>query len=112
MSTKKPNPLRKGKTAAPTKLSRRGVDDRTSADSIDRGTTAADDRSAGDAALAPDDRVVTSNLTMHQLFEQQTARMLERADLTEEQKQSLLIGMSCPCCGAGGFSFTAKLRRG
>ncbi len=122
MSTKKPNPLRKVKTGAPSaKLSRRSVDDRTSADAIDRGptaadggTTAGDDRStrAGDASLAPDDRVVTSNLTMHQLFEQQTARMLERADLTEEQKQSLLIGMSCPCCGAGSFSFTAKLRRG
>jgi hypothetical protein len=115
MSTKKPNPPRKAKTAAPAaKPSRGGVDDRTSAGSIDRGRTVADDRStrAGDGSLVPDDRVVTSNLTMHQLFEQQTARMLERADLTEEQKQSLLIGMSCPCCGAGGFSFTAKLRRG
>jgi hypothetical protein len=115
MSTKKPNSRRKAKTVRPAaKPSRRGVADTTSAGSIDRGTTAADDRStrAGDASLAPDDRVVTSNLTMHQLFEQQTARMLERADLTEEQKQSLLIGMSCPCCGAGGFSFTAKLRRG
>jgi len=61
--------------------------------------------------LAPDDRVLASNLNLHQLFQQQTARMLERADLSEEQKQSILIGMSCPCCGAGGFSFTAKLRR-
>jgi hypothetical protein len=61
--------------------------------------------------LAPDDRVVTTNLSLHQLFEQQTARMLDRADLSEEQKQSILIGLSCPCCGAGGFSFTAKLRR-
>jgi hypothetical protein len=62
--------------------------------------------------LAPDEAIVTSStLTLHQLFEQQTARMLDRADLSEEQKQSLLIGMSCPCCGAGGFSFTAKLRR-
>ena len=61
--------------------------------------------------LAPDDRVLASNLTLHQLFQQQTARMMERADLSEEQKQSILIGMSCPCCGAGGFSFTAKLRR-
>jgi hypothetical protein len=61
--------------------------------------------------LAPDDRIVTTNLSLHQLFEQQTARMLERADLSEEQKQSILIGLSCPCCGAGGFSFTAKLRR-
>jgi hypothetical protein len=115
MSTKKPNPLRKAKTAAPAaKLSRRGVDDCTPAGSIDRRRPAADDGSTrvGDTSLAPDDRVVTSNLTMHQLFEQQTARMLERADLTEEQKQSLLIGMSCPCCGAGSFSFTAKLRRG
>ncbi len=60
---------------------------------------------------APDDRVAASNQTLHDLFAQQTARMLERADLTEEQKQSILIGMSCPCCGAGGFSFTAKLRR-
>lgn len=61
--------------------------------------------------LAPDDRIVTTNLSLHQLFEQQTARMLDRADLSEEQKQSILIGLSCPCCGAGGFSFTAKLRR-
>jgi hypothetical protein len=62
--------------------------------------------------LAPDDRVLSSNLTLHELFQQQTARMLDRADLSEEQKQSILIGMSCPCCGAGGFSFTAKLKSG
>ena len=62
-------------------------------------------------ALAPDDRIVSSNLTLHQLFQQQTTAMLDRADLSEEQKQSILIGMSCPCCGAGGFSFTAKLKR-
>ncbi len=62
--------------------------------------------------LAPDDRIVTTNLSLHQLFEQQASRMLDRADLSEEQKQSILIGMTCPCCGAGGFSFTAKLRRG
>ena len=86
---------------------RRGIEERSAAGPIDADTTAMDDP----GALAPDDRVVTSNLTLHQLFEQQTARMLERADLNEEQQQSLLIGMSCPCCGAGGFSFTAKLRR-
>jgi hypothetical protein len=64
------------------------------------------------SALAPDDRVLSSNLTLHELFQQQSARMLERADLSEEQKQAILIGMSCPCCGAGGFSFTAKLKTG
>lgn len=53
---------------------------------------------------------MASDLTLHQLFAQQTSAMLERADLSEEQKQSILIGMSCPCCGAGGFSFTAKLK--
>jgi hypothetical protein len=61
--------------------------------------------------LAPDARIMSSNLTLHQLFSQQTSAMLARADLSEEQKQSLLIGMSCPCCAAGGFSFTAKLTR-
>jgi hypothetical protein len=63
------------------------------------------------AALAPDDRIISSNQTLHDLFQQQAATMLERADLSDEQKQSILIAMSCPCCGAGGMSFTAKLKR-
>jgi hypothetical protein len=62
-------------------------------------------------AATTDDQIMTSNLTLHDLFQQQTAVMLDRADLDDEQKQSILIGMSCPCCGAGGFSFTAKLKR-
>lgn len=66
--------------------------------------------SAESANLAPDQRILASDLTLHQLFQQQTSAMLDRADLSEEQKQSILIGMSCPCCGAGGFSFTAKLK--
>jgi len=60
---------------------------------------------------ADDERILVSDLTLHDLFAQQTSAMLDRADLSDEQKQSLLIGMSCPCCGAGGFSFTAKLKR-
>jgi hypothetical protein len=64
------------------------------------------------SALAPDDRVIASNLTLHELFQRQTGAMLERADLDDEQKQSILIALSCPCCGAGGMSFTAKLKRG
>ena len=67
---------------------------------------------AEDVALAPDDRVIASNLTLHELFQRQTGAMLDRADLDDEQKQSILIAMSCPCCGAGGMSFTAKLKRG
>ena len=58
-----------------------------------------------------EDQIFASNLTLHELFQRQTAAMLERADLSDEQKQTILIGMSCPCCGAGGFSFTAKMKR-
>ena len=58
-----------------------------------------------------EEEVYASNLTLHELFQQQTTKMLDRADLSEEQKQSILIAMSCPCCGAGGLSFTMKLRR-
>lgn len=70
-------------------------------------------KTAPDAAAAPasEEQVYASNLTLHDLFQQQTAKMLDRADLSDEQKQSILIAMSCPCCGAGGMSFTAKLRR-
>lgn len=64
------------------------------------------------SAPAADDQIMASNLTLHELFQQQTATMLERADLSDEQRQSILIAMSCPCCGAGGMSFTAKLKRG
>jgi hypothetical protein len=63
-------------------------------------------------AAAADEQIVSSNLTLHELFQQQTTAMLDRADLSDEQKQSILIALSCPCCGAGGFSFTAKLKRG
>ena len=71
------------------------------------------DRESSQAAAPPtgDDQILAGNLTLHELFQKQTAAMLERADLSEEQKQSILIAMACPCCGAGGFSFTAKLKR-
>ena len=61
---------------------------------------------------AADAQIISSNLSLHDLFQQQTTAMLERAELSDEQKQSILIAMSCPCCGAGGMSFTAKLKRG
>jgi hypothetical protein len=48
--------------------------------------------------------------SLHDLFQQQMRSMLDRTDLDEEQKQSVLIAASCPCCGAGGLSFTAKLK--
>ena len=50
-------------------------------------------------------------VSLHQLFEQQTRRMLDRTDLDDQQKQTLLLAMSCPCCGAGAMSYTIKLKR-
>jgi hypothetical protein len=51
-----------------------------------------------------------SNLSLHELFEQQAQQMLERADMDEAQRQSILVAMACPCCGAGGMSFSVKLK--
>jgi hypothetical protein len=47
---------------------------------------------------------------LHDLFQQQMRTMLDRTDLDEEQKQGVLLAASCPCCGAGGLSFTVKLK--
>ena len=60
----------------------------------------------------PDDRAAaTSDFALHDLFQQQTMAMLDRSDLSEEQKQSILVAMNCPCCGGSGLSFTMKLKR-
>jgi len=64
-----------------------------------------------DAALQPDDQIAVSNLSLHELFEQQARDVLDRSDLDEEQRQNILVALSCPCCGGGGFSYTAKIRR-
>jgi hypothetical protein len=85
-------------------------------------------RQAGSAARAPktarrkpaakrqltaagDDRIEASGLSLHDLFAQQVRAVLDRADLDEEQKQSLLIATSCPCCSAGSLSFSVRIKR-
>lgn len=55
--------------------------------------------------------VVSSSVSLHELFQQQVTEMLDRTDLSEEQKQQVLVAMACPCCGAGAMSYTVKLRR-
>ncbi len=49
--------------------------------------------------------------SLHDLFQQSIRTMLDSTDLDEEQKQGALLAASCPCCGAGSLSFTAKLKR-
>jgi hypothetical protein len=61
--------------------------------------------------VAVEDQLVSSSFSLHELFQQQTRQILDRTDLEEDQKQHILVAMSCPCCGAGAISFTAKLRR-
>ena len=53
----------------------------------------------------------SGDFSLHDLFQQQTMAMLDRSDLSEEQKQSILVAMNCPCCGGSGLSFTMKLKR-
>jgi hypothetical protein len=60
---------------------------------------------------AAENQISYSDLSLHALFEQQARQLIDRADLDEEQKQKILLAMSCPCCGGGAISFTAKLRR-
>ncbi len=63
------------------------------------------------ADIAAEDQLIFSSLSLHELFQQQTRQILDCGDLDDEQKQNILVAMSCPCCGAGAMAFTAKLRR-
>jgi hypothetical protein len=58
-----------------------------------------------------DNTTAIGDASLHDLFQQQTMEMLDRSDLSEEQKQSILVAMNCPCCGGSGLSFTMKLKR-
>lgn len=47
---------------------------------------------------------------LHDLFNQQVREVMDDAGLSEDEKQSVLVAMACPCCGGGVGSFTYKLR--
>lgn len=57
-----------------------------------------------------EDELTFSNEPLHVVFEQQIREMLDRADLTEEQKQQIMVALQCPCCGTGGLSLSVKLK--
>ncbi|HTS42516.1 MAG TPA: hypothetical protein VMH84_18475 [Xanthobacteraceae bacterium] len=61
--------------------------------------------------MADDDQIITGNVAVHELFQRQARELLERSDLDEEQKQAALVALTCPCCGAGGMNYTAKINR-
>jgi hypothetical protein len=58
----------------------------------------------------PYDDITFSDQPLHTVFEQQIREMLDRADITEEQKQQILVALQCPCCGSGGLSLSVKLK--
>jgi len=55
-------------------------------------------------------QVATSSLELHDLFQRQAAQILDNADISEEDKQNILVAISCPCCGSSAMSFTVKLK--
>jgi uncharacterized protein YbbK (DUF523 family) len=61
------------------------------------------------AADASEMSLEASGLSLHDLFARQAAEVLDRTDLDEAQKQSVLVAINCPSCG-GGMSYTAKLK--
>ena len=70
-------------------------------------------RIADAEAASPEGAAISySDLSLHDLFEQQARTMLDRADMDEEQKQGILVAMACPCCGGGAMSYSVKLRPG
>ena len=64
----------------------------------------ADDEPVSWPAGAPGDQA------LHELFREQAAAVLDDADIGEEEKQSILLAMNCPCCGAGSMSFSVKMK--
>ena len=55
-------------------------------------------------------QIFTGDQALHQLFQEQAAAILDDADIGEEEKQSILLAMNCPCCGAGTMSFSVKMK--
>lgn len=69
--------------------------------------TKATDNKAGETSPI---QVFSSEQSIHDAMRQQIAEMLANSDLTEEQKQQILVSMSCPCCGGSGMSLSIKLK--
>jgi hypothetical protein len=65
---------------------------------------------ADDPKLPGEGQVSYGQQSLHDAIQQQIGELLADADLTEEEKQRILVAMSCPCCGVGGLSLSIKLR--
>ena len=59
----------------------------------------------------PDQQIFSGDASLHDLFQQRMRTVLDNTDLDEQAKQAILVAMNCPCCGAGGMNYTAKVNR-
>jgi hypothetical protein len=59
----------------------------------------------------PEQQIFFGDMPMHELFQKQIQQVMEQADLDEDSRQALLVALHCPCCGAGGMNYTAKVNR-
>ena len=50
------------------------------------------------------------NLSVHDSIQQQIMKLIDDSGLSDEEKQQILVGLQCPCCGAGGLSLSIKLK--
>jgi hypothetical protein len=71
-----------------------------------------DQKPTAQTESAPEGETVSAEsgtASLHQAIQQQIAEVLADADLSEEERQQILVAMQCPCCGAGGLSLSIKL---
>jgi hypothetical protein len=52
---------------------------------------------------------VITDISMHEAIRQQILKVLQDSDMTETQKQQILVALSCPCCGGSGMSLSIPL---
>ncbi len=54
------------------------------------------------------DRVQTGG-SLHDNFVRQVQELLDKSDISEEDRRIILANMSCPCCGGSAASVNIKL---
>ena len=59
----------------------------------------------------PEQQIFAGDQSLHDLFTQQARTVLDSSNLDERAKQAILVALNCPCCGAGGMNYTAKIER-
>ena len=56
------------------------------------------------------ERISFGNEAAHLMFQRQIVDLLDQADLTEDERQEILVAINCPCCGTGGLSLSIKIK--